>query len=201
MTGGILCDLLNKDAFTLVMIVWTACQLTWITILIFAQLLLISRGTTTLEDSAGKHPSDSDAVVTSAIMAGTTSPEAAGLTGAGGAESQQTSRPEQSGSFQKIKRLLGLDSTMAVLSESIRTAMHGSRAPEFQARQRRNPFTRGFLTNLRDFFFDPAPVFGERQNGEALLGGEKVDYTAMYELPSHRREGGYASVGQQEDEV
>jgi palmitoyltransferase len=37
--------------------------------------------------------------------------------------------------------------------------------------------------NCKDFWCDPAPVFGRRQNGAAMLKGQVVDYTSMYETP------------------
>lgn len=39
------------------------------------------------------------------------------------------------------------------------------------------------MTNCKDFWCDPAPVFGRRENGAAVLGGEVVNYTMMYETP------------------
>lgn len=67
-------------------------------------------------------------------------------------------------------------------------------------RRNKNPYSRGCLLNCKDFVFDSAPVFGQRENGMALLGGSRVDYTAMYESPTlmqlagMSRRGGYESV-------
>ena len=83
-------------------------------------------------------------------------------------------RPE--GCWAQWKRLLGLDTFVA-------TALHGSNAAQVQARQRSNPFTRGCLTNCKDFWCDSAPMFGERENGSAMLNGQTVNYTDMYEAP------------------
>ena len=46
--------------------------------------------------------------------------------------------------------------------------------------------------------------FGQRENGMATLGGEKVDYTAMYESPTlmqltaRRGRDGYEQIGTEE---
>jgi palmitoyltransferase ZDHHC13/17 len=29
----------------------------------------------------------------------------------------------------------------------------------------------------------PAPIFGKRENGSAMLGGEVINYTSLYETP------------------
>ena len=57
------------------------------------------------------------------------------------------------------------------------------------------------MTNCRDFWCDPAPVFGKRELGDAMLDGKVVNYTRMYEIPPRMRrrvveEGGaaYSSV-------
>lgn len=79
---------------------------------------------------------------------------------------------------------------------------------EGRRRARKNPFSRGWIQNFRDFFCDPVPVFGSRAHGEALLGGKRVYYTSMYEMPtnvglSRRRAGGmeYAAVADREEDV
>ena len=51
-------------------------------------------------------------------------------------------------------------------------------------RRRENPYSRGFVTNLKDFFFDGTPWVTRRENGMAMLGGQRVDYTRLYDLPS-----------------
>jgi len=39
------------------------------------------------------------------------------------------------------------------------------------------------VRNCKDFWCDPAPYFGKRQTGAAMLDGEVVNYTRMYETP------------------
>ena len=173
------CDVLNKDPFTMVTVIWTSLQLIWVTMLLSVQLVQISRATTTLEQMKGfSHASGPGAMAIAAIAAGSSSLEGAELTSNGtGPDPAAAGHHKHHGSWwEHWKRLLGIDTFVA-------TAIHGSKADEVTARRRQNPFTRGCLTNCKDFFCDPAPVFGRRDNGEALLGGEKVDYTSIFEPP------------------
>lgn len=174
-----LCTEYNKDPFTIVLSIWTALQLTWVTMLVIVQLLQVSRAQTTFENMKGhQHMSKPTAAVTSALVSGAPSLEDAGLTErslAPDAAAPTQPQRRQDGCFDSWKRLLGIDTFMA-------TAVHGSGSE--QSRQVRNPFSRGFTTNLKDFFFDPAPVFRRRENGMAMLGGQRVDYTRLYDVPS-----------------
>lgn len=147
----------------------------------FVQLVQISRGLTTRESmkSHDHHSSGPTTAITSALAAGTTTLDSAQITEAGSGPDLPTepvAKPKES-SWQALKKLLGLDTFLA-------TAMFGSRGDVVLASQRQNLFTRGVITNCSDFFLDPAPVFGSRENGEAMLGGQKVDYTRMWEVPS-----------------
>ncbi len=174
------CAILNKDPFTIITVVWATLQLTWVTMLLFVQLVQISRAQTTYENMKGHpHLGGSAEVVTSAFMAGTTSLDGAEVTAQGRGPdpvaASQHYRLKESW-FQQWTKLLGLDTAVTLM-------LHGSKTDEVRTRQRRNPFARGVITNFRDFFCDPAPVFGRRRNGAAMLGGEKVDYTTMYEPP------------------
>lgn len=75
---------------------------------------------------------------------------------------------------------------------------------EGRDRHQRNPFSRGMMTNCRDFWYDPAPVFGQRQTGESMLGGQVVNYARMYDKPLRTTGGAgmlYSSVGGDEAEV
>ena len=174
------CDMLNRDPFTIVLMMWTVAQLSWVTMLLFVQLVQISRAQTTLENMKG-HPqlSGPSGIATAAVMTGSTSLEGGEITARGsGPDSRISPTPHrhQETCFEQWKRLLGVDTFVA-------TAVYGSKAEEMQAKNKQNPFQRGCITNCRDFFFDPAPVFGKRRNGEAMLGGEVVDYTCMHEPP------------------
>ena len=73
--------------------------------------------------------------------------------------------------------------------------------------KRGNPYSRGCVTNCKDFWCDPNPMFGKHENGAAVLGGVPVNYTDMYESPGvmtsagggRRRGGGYESVAAEEE--
>lgn len=48
--------------------------------------------------------------------------------------------------------------------------------------RQRNPFSHGIVGNCQDFWCDPAPYFGQREPGTAMLGGRIVDYYKMYDI-------------------
>ncbi|KAI9841048.1 MAG: palmitoyltransferase akr1 [Sclerophora amabilis] len=191
--GETLCGILNKDPYTVVLTIFVAVQLTWVTMLITVQLVQIARAQTTYENMQGhlQHDTNDTAeAITSALTAGTTSLDGAQLTTSGAgpdpavaaaatAAAGQTpgsaQGPAPRGSFvDRWKKLLGLDTFVA-------TAQGG--LGNTRSHRPRNPFSRGVLTNCRDYWCDPAPVFGRREPGTALLDGELVNYTRMYETP------------------
>lgn len=79
------------------------------------------------------------------------------------------------GFFAQWKKLLGLDTFLATAQDGL----------EGRSRRRRgqNQFSRGIVTNCRDFWCDPAPLFGRREAGAAMLDGNIVNYARMYEIP------------------
>lgn len=163
-------------------------QLIWVSMLVVAQFLQISRAVTTRENMKGFDFEGPAAAVTSAILTGTPSVEGAALTDrnegpsgmhADAAASIGSNRPSRSW-FRQCITMLGIDTFLQI-------ALHGSRASDVRAQRRRNPFTRGLFQNLKDFFYDCEPIFKLRSEGKAMLGGEIVDYTTMYEAPPRRR--------------
>ena len=211
-----LCKSLNKDPFTIILSIWAAFQLTWVSMLLCVQLLQIARNLTTYESMRGHLNSHTAAeAVTSFVTTGDTSQDvtggAAGTGPAGGAPSNgfgsgadtadAPKRPQPKHSvWEQWKRLLGLDTFVAI-------AFHGSGGEQRRAqrRARGNPFSRGVVTNCKDFWCDGQPVFGKREGGFARLGGERVDYTRLYDINDvpkmkYAREGGrYESVGAEEE--
>ncbi|KAL8782233.1 MAG: hypothetical protein Q9213_005563 [Squamulea squamosa] len=180
-----LCSLVLRDTFTVVLGLWCAVQLTWMFMLFVVQSVQIARAMTTWESMRGhhlQHSSPASQAITSAITAGTTSLSGASLTDTGmGPDPAISSAPEdpvhshKEGCFAQWKKLLGLDTFIA-------TATGNS------GRQKRgNPFSRGIITNCKDFWLDPAPYFGRRETGAAMLNGEVINYTRMYETPSRMR--------------
>src|SRR5690606_11013652 len=136
------------------------------------------------------------------IAAGTVSMEGAQLTpggmGPNPALSQTATRTPSHNDkcWSRTMKLLGLDTFM-------RTAQDTRRGRSQRARDK-NPFSRGTAQNCRDFWCDPRPIFitglnGNRAecSGEAMLGGETVDYYHIYESPrmvGRSGRGGYYSV-------
>ncbi|KAL8806758.1 MAG: hypothetical protein Q9182_001156 [Xanthomendoza sp. 2 TL-2023] len=179
-----LCSLVLRDPFTVTLGIWCTLQLTWMVMLFIVQSVQIARAMTTYESMHGHAQGSSAAseVLTSALTAGTTSLSGASLTNTGtGPDPAISSDPESHANPHKVgflaqwKKLLGLDTFVA-------TAMGRS-----GRRKRGNPFSRGIITNCKDFWFDPAPYFGRRENGLAMLNGDVINYTTMYDTPPRIR--------------
>ena len=121
-------------------------------------------------------------VLTAAVTAGATSMDGAQLPGGSGSSSATVAHAHPArrdgGWFAQWKKLLGLATFMAT-AHSAGSGGGGGLA----GRRRGNPFSRGIVTNCRDFWCDPAPVFRPRETGAAFLDGEVVNYARMYEPP------------------
>lgn len=152
--------------------------------LFVVQSVQIARAMTTYESMHGHLQRSSPAVqaITSAITAGTMSASGASLTTTGmGPDpavsdgSEGHAHRHKAGCFAQWRKLLGLDTFIATAT--------GRSGP----RKRGNPFSRGIITNCKDFWFDPAPYFGRRETGSAMLDGEVINYTRMYETPMRMR--------------
>lgn len=174
--NDVLCSIVSRDTFTLVLTIWTSLQLIWVTMLCAVQLVQISRNQTTYENMRGhsiEHARPHSQAITSALPAGTTSLDAAGLTSAGHGPNPAATPAAHSrrshGCFEQWKRLLGLDTFFATA--------------QGRSSRQKNPFSRGIITNCRDFWCDPAPIFRKREPGSAMLDGEIVNYYRMYEPP------------------
>jgi palmitoyltransferase len=198
-----MCRVVNADAYTLILVAWATLQLTWITMLLFVQLVQVSRAMTTYENMMGAHHGhDSKAAeaITSALTTGTTSRAGAqlGATGLGTdpalpqahGHGHHGHHHHQQGCFAQWKKILGVDTF-------VETALHGTSGTRNRTRHNRNPFSAGCVQNCRDFWCDPSPVFGRRENGAAVLGGAVVNYTTMYESPRlmRMRAGGGDTAG------
>jgi palmitoyltransferase len=159
--------------------------------LLIVQIVQITRGLTTYEAmSAHRH---SHSPLETFVATGSTSLEEASLTAANrGPDSVKP--PPRKGCLGQWMSMFGVD-------VFLKTTQSDS------SQESRNPFSRGWITNFKDFFCDSSSVFKPRPSGEALLGGAKVDYTLLYDVPLgsggvRRREGmEYAAVsGVDEDE-
>ncbi len=152
--------------------------------LFVVQSVQIARALTTYESMRGhlQRTSPASQAFTSAITAGATSITSASLTNTGigpnpaiPSSSEGHAHSHKEGCFTQWKKLLGLDTFVATA-----TGKGGQRT-------RGNPFSRGIITNCKDFWCDPAPYFGRRETGSAMLNGEVINYTRMYEIPPRMR--------------
>ena len=163
----------------------------------------ISRNLTTYENMRGNsidaaYPNSQ--AITTALAAGTTSLEAAGLSSMG--QGPNPALPHhhdhpprgKRDCLQQFKAILGIDAFFAATRDGLKN--HHRR----RSYRRRNPFSRGVAGNCRDFWADPAPYFGKRETGTAMLGGEIVNYSTMYEMPAQLRSG-YRSLANDDPET
>ncbi|KAI9815535.1 MAG: palmitoyltransferase akr1 [Pycnora praestabilis] len=182
-----LCTVFLKDSYTTILTIWGTLQLTWVTMLLVVQLVQISRAQTTYENMRHSHDQGGKAAeaITSALTSGTTSLAGAQLTSSGMGPDPAISSEHHHGHahgegwFSRWKKLLGLDTFVT-------TALHGyegSKNRSYQRGSRGNPFSRGVMTNCRDFWCDPQPIFGKRETGVSMLDGEVINYARMYETP------------------
>lgn len=196
---GALCSTLNADPFTLIITLWTGLQLVWVAMLLTVQLLQIARGLTTYEAMTPPKPlKQSDAASANFVTGGdanmtATDPHAGHNHGPGGHDHGPggAGGAHKHGPLDAWKRLLGVDTFMAV-------AVQGRGSKQARSSVFRNPFSRGFLTNCSDFWANGEPWFASQDGGAARLGGERVNYTEMYEVPSAP---GYVPVRMVDEEV
>ncbi|MCJ1395950.1 palmitoyltransferase akr1 [Xylographa bjoerkii] len=177
-----ICKIILRDTFTVVLTLWTSLQLTWVTMLLFVQLVQISRATTTFENMRGhdRQGSRASEAITAALTSGSTSMSGAQLNPPNSdPHGHGHSHHPKEGYFAQWKKLLGLDTFLATAQDGL----EGSR----RSRRRQNPFSRGIITNCKDFWCDPAPIFGKRDTGTAMLDGQVVNYARMYETPARMK--------------
>lgn len=176
-----LCGIVLRDRWTFVLAIWAVLQLVWVSMLLVVQLVQISKNQTTFEnmtrhshnhDGHSHHrPHEAQGAVAGGLVTNSLNDTAA-------AGSRLQARPRRPDGFlTRWKKLLGLDAFMATAQDGLQEASSGNR------RDRSNPFSRGIMTNCRDFWCDPAPVFGQRKTGESMLGGSVVNYSRMYNKP------------------
>lgn len=175
-----ICRYTLRDTFTVILTIWTCLQLMWVTMLLAVQMVQVARAQTTYESMRGHMHQGTQAsqAITSALTTGSTSLEGAQLSNAGMGPNPAIPpgrHQHKEGCFSQWKKLLGLDTFVA-------TAIGGSEGGN-GLRRRGNPYSRGIFTNCKDFWCDPAPYFGKRETGAAMLDGEVVNYTRMYETP------------------
>jgi palmitoyltransferase len=211
-----LCRVINADAYSLLLAIWASLQLTWVSMLLFVQFIQVSRAMTTYENMFGVNTRPAASLASAFTSTGAPLDPTASAAAApppAGSDVGPHAPPshghgghghghKHGGFMQRWGRLLGVDTFLETARG--RGAASGKRA----GRANRNPFSRGCLENCKDFWCDPAPVFGKRVTGAAMLGGRPVNYTDMYESPAvmdilggggGRRAGGYEAVAGEEE--
>ena len=203
-----LCRAINYDPFTVLLAIWTTLQLTWVGMLLFVQFIQVARAMTTYENMYGIQDGSASSIVSAFTSTGApldpSHPDAATPPSAAddplGARGGGAHAHGHRGFLRQWARLLGVDTFIETATGRGAATAGGSRHAR---RKRGNPYSRGYLQNCRDFWCDPAPVFGRRETGDAMLDGQKINYTDIYESPAAmditlgpggRRRGGYEAV-------
>lgn len=194
-----LCATFSRDPLTIITNGWASLQLTWTFMLLFVHLTQVARAITTYETMKGQLQASP---LMTAVVTGSISTDGAqvGPSGAGPdpvSGPGNTQRKAKEGCLTQWSRLLGLDTFYTVAFQGYK----GVRNKDAAARQKKsNPFSRGAFRNCQDFWMD-GPFFGRKDSGHALLGGEDVDYTSMYDVPRSgmRYRGGYEAVPSAEE--
>ena len=195
--GKDLCKMFNADTYSLLLGAWISLQLIWIAMLIFTQLFQVSRAMTTYENMYGIQDGADTTAFTST---GTPLDPDHPTLGGGGDSGAAHNHKHKDGMLKQWSRTLGVDPFIETITG------RGAATTGKGRRKKKNPYSRGCVANCKDFWCDPAPVFGQRENGTAVLGGDSIDYTTVYESPALMRlagmrdRGGYEAV-QAEDDV
>ncbi|KAH8709994.1 AFG1-like ATPase-domain-containing protein [Phaeosphaeriaceae sp. PMI808] len=166
-----LCKIYNKDPYTIVLSIWAAFQLTWVTMLLCVQLLQVARNLTTLESMRGHLHSNTPAdALNSFVTTGDTSQDVLGGNSAtnGFGSGQDTSdapraRQPKPSIIDQWKRLLGLDTFVATASQT------------GQRQRRGNPWSQGMVTNCKDFFCDVSTADSTKVHGPIDEYDARVD--------------------------
>lgn len=206
--GPDICKIVNADTFTLLVSIWASLQLTWVGMLLFVQFVQVARAMTTYENMFGVNRA-TNSHLTSAFTS--TGAPLDGSLPPSGTSAQPDATPGQGhghshggggGGFMKtMTKLLGVDAFVETA-----TGRGAAAGGNNRRRKGKNPYNKGCLTNCKDFWCDPAPMFAPRQNGTAMLGGQVVNYAEMYETPAlmqitgrgRDQRGAYEAVGGEE---
>ena len=128
--------------------------------LVFTQLVQVSRAMTTFENMTGIHTREATTALTStgtpldpSLAAAATSTTSAG--GHGGRH--------KGGMLKQWSRILGVDPFIETITG--RGAATGN-----SRRKKKNPYSRGCVSNCKDFWCDPAPIFRQRERNGCPRG-------------------------------
>lgn len=170
--------------------------------LLFVHFVQIARALTTYESMRSNH-SDPGPIM-SAVATGSLNPESASITASGAGPDPVIGghghKKKKEGCLATWKKMLGLDVFFTIAFNGYNGSKKNNKVKQHK---RANPFTRGVFRNCQDFWGD-GPLFGRKENGMAFLGGQKVDYLSMYDVPRggmRYRGGGYEAVDGGEEAV
>ncbi|KAI0550079.1 hypothetical protein F4679DRAFT_543860 [Xylaria curta] len=202
-----LCKIVNADPYTVLLGIWGTLQLTWVSMLIFVQFIQVARAMTTYENMYGIQDGSAGALVSAFTSTGAPlDPNHPNFGGPPSAADDPLGERKGHGhhghkhrSFlQQWSRILGVDTF-------IETATGRGAATGKNMRKKKNPYSKGYVQNCKDFWCDPSPMFGRRENGDAMFGGERINYTEVYESPAAmglgmtgQRRGQYEAVANEE---
>ena len=193
------CAQLSKDPFTIITNAWASLQLTWTFMLVFVHLMQVARAITTFETMKGH---GQVGPLMSAVTTGSMSAESAQINGPGAGpdpvgHSEHSHAKKKEGCLSHWGRLLGLDTFYTIAFQGYKG---GKNKDSSRRTKKSNPFSRGVFRNCQDFWMD-GPIFGRKESGKALLSGEIIDYTNMYDVPrgGMRYGGGYEAVPSAEE--
>jgi hypothetical protein len=205
------CEPFVKDPYTNILTIWTAAQLSWLSLLVVVQYYQITRGITTHElSNLQKYGflGGGNVTVEDRMQEGVSSrlPPIA---------KPDAKRPTR---IQKCLRILGV--------EQFFTTFKDRRQRAVAQRRGMNPFDQGGCwANCADFWAAPTHLNEESsrgwldsglringigfqlgKGGEGRLGGEPVNYFEMWEVPEKRRKNrqsnqGYEAVPQMDEVV
>lgn len=182
--SGSLCEALWVDPFTFYVCFWGMLQASWVTMLLFVQLLQIAKAQTTYENmTANRNFNQSSFVendkITTALAAAVGAPNNTD----GGSISGASSRSMDEGWWRKTTKLLGVDVFW-------KTA-HGNKT----SRRAKNPFSHGVVGNCGDFWGGSTTAWRPPVQGEmGMLDGKQVDWGRVYEVPRIGRSRGREDV-------
>jgi DHHC palmitoyltransferase len=187
-----ICEPLLTDPYTTILTIWTAAQLSWLTLLVVVQYYQITRGITTHElSNLQKYGflGGGNVTVEDRMQEGVSS-RLPPIT------KNDVVPPTR---WQKVLKILGVDQFFTTFKDKRQRAV--------AQRRGMNPFDQGGCwTNCADFWAVPAHLSEERERGwlerglrirgvgfqlgkggEGKLGGREVDYFEMWEVPEKRR--------------
>ena len=169
------CGIFSKDPLIVLLSLWVAVQVTWVTMLVVVQLVQIGRGITTNEamrGHLGREPAATEVVPVSGMVAAAAAEQVDAEVSEQRPRNPQ--RPQETTFCTQWKKLFGIDAFLV-------TARSGLNRSSDQRRDK--PFSRGTLRNCADFWCDPAPLLGRRENATAMLDGVIIDYSTLFEPP------------------